>query len=287
MGLAAYVSWGLFPLYFTLLASVGAVEIVAHRIAWSVLFCLLLLAVLGRRLGGGLAELRRITLPQVLGLALAAFLLSINWGVFIYGVSAEQVVQVSLGYFTNPLVSVGLGVLLLGERLRRWQWVAMATGALSVVVLTIEDGRLPWIALVLAATFGLYGLLKNRVGRGVAALPGMTIETGVLAPIAVGYLIWLHVGGQGAFGSSPGITTLLILSGPITAGVLLLFAAAARRIPLSTLGMIQYVTPSLQLLVGVALLGERMSPGRVAGFALIWAALIILSLDSLKKLRAK
>lgn len=284
MGLAAYVMWGLFPLYFVLLTGVGAVETVAHRVAWSLLFCVVLLGVLGRRLGGGTAELRRISRGQVAGLALAAMLLSVNWAVFIYGVGAGQVVQVSLGYFTLPLVSVALGVLFLGERLRRWQWAAVAIGAGSVVVLSVADGRPPWIALALAGSFGLYGLLKNRVGRGVAALPGMTIETAVLAPLAIGYLVWLQVRGSAAFGSSPATTVLLILTGPLTAGVLLLFAAAARRVRLSTLGLMQYVTPVLQFVAGVALLGERMSPSRLAGFVLIWVALVILSIDSLKNL---
>ncbi len=284
LGFGAYIAWGLFPLFFVLLGEVGPVEIVSHRVVWSLVFCVALLAIGGARVGG-FGDIRRLSWRQVVGLAIAAALLCVNWVVFIYAVNDAQVVQVSLGYFTNPLFSVLLGVVVLGERMSRWQWVAIVIGGIAVVVLTIEDGRLPWIALLLAVSFSLYGLLKNRVGRGVAALPGMAIETAVLAPLAIGFLVWLQVNGDAAFASSTTTTVLLIVSGPLTAGVLMVFAAAARRIRLSTLGLIQYVTPVLQLLVGIAVFGEEMSSIRWGGFALIWVALLVVSVDSLRRLR--
>jgi chloramphenicol-sensitive protein RarD len=280
--------WGLFPLYFALLAGVGAVEVVAHRVVWSLAFCLVAMVVLaaaGR--GGAWRALRRLTRRQVALLTAAAAVLSVNWGIFVYAVESGQVVQSSLGYFTNPLVSVVLGVLVLGERLRRVQWAAVAVAALAVIVLTVEDGELPWIALTLALSFGAYGLLKNRVGRGVGALPGMTVETAVLLVPALIVLGWLGVTGQGEFGGSAGQSLLLIGSGPVTAIALLIFAGAARRIRLSTLGLIQYVTPVMHLLVGLLVFGETMSAGRWAGFALIWLALVLLSADSLTAVRRR
>lgn len=288
LAFAAYGVWGLFPLYFALLAGVGPVEVVAHRVVWSLVFCLAVTAVLGV-VGRGEAwrSLRRLTRRQVVLLTAAAAVLSVNWVIFVYAVESEQVVQSSLGYFTNPLVSVVLGVLVLGERLRRVQWVAVAVAALAVVVLTVEDGRLPWIALTLALSFGTYGLVKNRVGRGVGALPGMTVETAVLLLPALGVLAWLAVTGAGEFGGSAGVSILLIGSGPLTAIALLIFAGAARRIRLSTLGLIQYVTPVMHLLVGLVVLGESMSAGRWAGFALIWAALVVLTADSLGAARRR
>ncbi|MGF1647691.1 MAG: EamA family transporter RarD [Kineosporiaceae bacterium] len=296
LALAAYGVWGLFPLYFALLAGVGPVEVVAHRIVWALAFCALLLVVAGGRLGAGV--LRRLTAREVGILVLAALVLSVNGGVFVYAVESGQVVQSSLGYFTNPLVSVVLGVLVLGERLRRWQWVAVGVAALAVVVLTVEAGRPPWIALVLAASFGVYGLLKNRVGRSVGALPGMTVEAAALLVPALVVLGLVHAGAVpgsgGAFGSGvpggPGavaVSLLLVGSGPLTAVTLVVFAAAARRIRLSTLGLIQYVTPVMHLAVGLLVLGEEMSAGRWFGFGLVWVALLILSVESLTAARRR
>jgi chloramphenicol-sensitive protein RarD len=292
--------WGLFPLYFALLAGIGPVEVVAHRVVWALTCCAGLLAVAGGRLGA--AVLRRLTVRQVGVLVLAAMVLSVNWGVFVYTVESGQVVQSSLGYFTNPLVSVVLGVLVLGERLRRWQWAAVAVAGLAVVVLTVDAGRPPWIALTLAGSFAVYGLLKNRVGRSVGALPGMTVETAALLVPALAVLAAGHGGlagdAGGAFGSGvpggPGVpgwsdpvavSLLLVGSGPLTAVTLVVFAAAARRIRLSTLGLIQYVTPVMHLLLGLLVFDEDVSPGRWLGFGLVWVALVVLTLDSLTAAR--
>lgn len=278
LALGAYGMWGLFPLYFRLLERAGAVEIVLHRIVWSLLACVLLLTV-----GRAWSALRALSRRQVAVLAAAAVVLSINWGVFIWAVNSGQVVEGSLGYFINPLVSVLLGVVLLRERLRRPQWVAVGIATGAVLVLTVDYGRPPWIALALAASFGCYGLLKNRVGRDVGALPGLSVETAVLAPAALAGLVWLQVAGQSHFVSEgPGLLWLLIGSGFLTALPLLLFAGAARRVPLSTVGLLQYITPVMQLGIGVLVFGEPMPPLRLAGFALVWLALAVFSVDGLR-----
>jgi chloramphenicol-sensitive protein RarD len=278
LALGAYGMWGTFPLYFRLLEAAGAVEIVLHRIVWSLLTCLVLIAV-----ARAWAPLRRMSRRQLLLLAAAAAAISVNWGVFIWAVNSEQVVETSLGYFINPLVSVLMGVLLLRERLRPAQWVAVGIAGAAVLVLTVDYGRPPWIALALAASFGTYGLLKNRVGRGVGALPGLTVETAVLAPAALAGIVWLQWQGSGTFVSEgPWHTTFLVLSGALTAAPLLLFASAARRVPLSTIGLLQYVTPVMQLLIGTVVFGEPMPPLRLAGFALVWVALAVLSVDGLR-----
>ena len=278
LGLGAYLMWGLFPLYFRLLEAAGAVEIVLHRIVWSLLACAVLLTLVR-----GWAAVRAITRRQVLLLAAAAAVLSINWGVFIWAVNSGQVVETSLGYFINPLVSVLLGVVLLGERLRAVQWVAVGIATTAVGVLTVDYGRPPWIAIALAASFGSYGLLKNRVGRTVGALPGLSVETAVLAPAAVAGLVWLAARGQSTFlAEGPGLALLLALSGVLTALPLLLFAGAARRVPLSTIGLLQYITPVMQLLIGVLVFGEAMPPLRLAGFALVWVALAVFTVDGLR-----
>jgi chloramphenicol-sensitive protein RarD len=278
LALGAYGMWGLFPLYFRLLEAAGAVEIVLHRIVWSLLTCLVVLAVTR-----SWSALRRVSRRQLGLLTAAAAAISLNWGVFIWAVNSEQVVETSLGYFINPLVSVLLGVLLLRERLRRTQWVAVGTAGAAVAVLTVDYGRPPWIALALAASFGTYGLLKNLVGRGVGALPGLTLETAVLAPPALALLLWLQWQGSGTFTSAgPWHTALLVASGALTATPLLLFAAAARRVPLSTIGLLQYVTPVMQLLIGTVVFGEPLPPLRLAGFALVWVALAVLSVDGLR-----
>ncbi|MFH5822027.1 EamA family transporter RarD [Georgenia sp. AZ-5] len=280
LGLACYLLWGAFPLYFRLLEPASAVEIVAHRAVWSLGFCLLALLVT-RALRGFADVLRR---PRAVAqLALAAVLVATNWLVYVYGVNSGHTVDAALGYFINPLVTVLLAVAVLGERLRPLQWVATGIGALAVIVIAVGYGELPWIALALAVSFGLYGLAKNRVGRTVGALPGLAVETTALFPLALGYLLWLAQSGAGTFGAGGddrlSHMLLLAVSGPLTAVPLLLFGAAARRLPLSVIGMLQYLTPVLQLLVGVLLFREPMPPERWAGFALVWLAIAVLTLD--------
>ncbi|MFI2754389.1 EamA family transporter RarD [Cellulomonas sp. P22] len=276
-GVSAYLLWGMLPLYFPLLQPAGAVEIIGHRIVWSLVFCLLLLAVT-RGWGPFRTVLRS---PRTLALLFAAAtLLAVNWLVFVYGVLSGQVVDAALGYFINPIVTVALAVVVLHERVRPIQWVALGIAATAVVVITVGNGRLPWIALAVASTFGVYGLLKNRVGRTVGAIPGLAVETLVLAPAALAYLVVLEARGTGSFGSSGGWHAVaLAASGVVTAVPLLLFGTAARRLPLSVLGMLQYLAPVLQLVVGVAVLHEPMPAARWAGFALVWVALVILTVD--------
>src|SRR3954469_3054612 len=279
-GIAAYGLWGVFPLYFRLLERSGAVEVVLHRVLWSLLVCLAVVAAVR-----GWAELRAaLAVPrQVVILGVGAVLLAVNWGVYIYAVNSGQVVQASLGYYINPLVTVLLGVLVLRERLRRWQWAAVGVGAAAVAVLTVAYGRPPLIALTLALSFGLYGLVKNRVGAGVGAVTSLTTETVVLALPAAVVLVVLEATGRGHFTENPPWQALLLISaGVATVVPLLLFAASARRVPLSTLGLLQYLTPTLQLLCGVLLLGEHMSPARWAGFGLVWVALVVLTVDTVR-----
>src|SRR3954464_2629118 len=279
-GIGAYGLWGVFPLYFRLLERSGALEVVLHRVLWSLLVCLAVVAVVR-----GWGELRAVlAVPrQVVILGVGAVLLALNWGVYVYAVNSGQVVQASLGYYINPLVTVLLGVLVLREQLRRLQWVAVGVGALAVAVLTAAYGRPPLIALTLAVSFGLYGLIKNRVGASVGALASLTTETLVLAPVAAALLVWLEVRGEGHFGDDPPWQGLLLASvGVATVVPLLFFAAAARRVPLSTIGLLQYLTPTLQLLCGVLLLGEHMSAPRWAGFGLVWVALVVLTVDTLR-----
>jgi chloramphenicol-sensitive protein RarD len=281
-GLAAYLLWGLFPLYFPLLEPAGGVEIVAHRVVWSLLFVALLLSV-RRRWGQVRAVLRDRRRMLILGAA--AVLIAANWLVFVYGVNSGHVVETSLGYFINPLVSVLLGVVFFHERLRSLQWIAVGIAAVAVVVLTVDYGRPPWIALTLAVTFGTYGLMKKLVR--VDAAPGLFVETALVALPAAAALAVLHVGGHGSFGSNgPWHAVLLVSSGVATAVPLLLFAAATRRIPLSTVGLLQYVTPLMQLSIGIFVDGEPMPPARLAGFAIVWVALAVFTVDSLRNARA-
>jgi chloramphenicol-sensitive protein RarD len=283
LGVSAYVMWGAMPLFFPLLQPAGAVEIIAHRVVWSLLFCLLLLVVM-RKLPAYRAAFRS---RRTVGLlAVAAVLVATNWTVYVYGVLSGHVLDAALGYFINPLVTVLLAVLVLKERLRPAQWVALGIGTAAVVVLTIGVGRLPWIALTLASSFGLYGLVKNRVGRDVEALPGLAVETTLLFPVALGYLVLLGATGVGTYTTDgAGHALLLASSGVITALPLLLFSAAARRLPLSLVGMLQYLAPVLQFLVGLLVFHEHMPPARWVGFSLVWLALVVLSVDALRALR--
>jgi chloramphenicol-sensitive protein RarD len=284
-GAAAYAIWGVFPLYFHLLLPAGAVEVVVHRVVWSLVVCLVAVAVLrDTRWVRPLLSAPR----SLLALTVAAAFIAVNWGVYVYAVNSGHVVEAALGYFINPLVTVLFGVLLLNERLRALQWIAVALGLAAVVVLTVDYGRPPWMALVLAVSFATYGLMKNKVGVGLGALASLTSETVLLAPFAIGVLLWLELAGQGTFGTeAPGHALLLLSTGLATAGPLLLFAAAARRVPLTTIGLLQFMTPVLQLLCGVLLLGERVPPSRWVGFAIVWLALALLSWDSLRTARRR
>jgi chloramphenicol-sensitive protein RarD len=280
-GLGAYLLWGLFPLYFPLLEPTPAVEILANRVLWS--FIVLIVVVLAGRRWRHITPLAHDHRRLVL-LAGAAVALSLNWGFYLYGVNSDQVVQTSLGYFINPLVSVVFGVVLLHEHLRRAQWSAVVLGALAVVVLSFDYGHLPWIALVLALCFGTYGLLKKVLDMG--SLESLTVETGMLTPLAGGYLIYLLVVGQNSMThGDTSLDLLLVSTGVVTAIPLLLFGAAATRIPLTWVGLLQYVAPVLQFLIGVAVYNEPMPASRWVGFALVWTALVILAADSLAAVR--
>jgi chloramphenicol-sensitive protein RarD len=272
----AYVLWGVFPLYFKAVRAVSATEILAHRVVWS-LACVACLLAIQRRWGwiaGALGEVR------VLGcFAATAVLVSANWGLYIWAVNADHVIDASLGYFINPLVSVLLGAVVLRERLRRVQTLAIALAALGVAWLTWRAGALPWIGLALALSFGLYGLLRKIAPLG--AVEGLALETMLLFPIAFAYLAWLGADHRNAFIAGPAATRwLLVAAGPITAAPLLLFAASARRIPLSLLGVLQYIAPTLQWLLGVFLYREPFDRGQLAGFAAIWVALAIYAAES-------
>jgi chloramphenicol-sensitive protein RarD len=270
-GIAAYLIWGFFPIYFKTIQVVPAAQILFHRIAWS--FVLLVFLVIVRGRWRGLRE--AITGPKMLGTyAIAACLLAINWLTYVWGVNAGFVVETSLGYFINPLVSVALGVVILKERLRPMQWLPVGLAAAGVLYLTFQLGAPPWIALVLAFSFGLYGLLKKMSPLG--SLYGLTLETGVLFIPAVGYLLYVESQGYGAFGHvSPLTNVLLALAGLFTTTPLLLFSSAARSIPLSLVGLLQYVAPTCQFLLGVLLYKEPFSQVQWIGFGIIWMALLL------------
>ena len=273
----AYALWGLVPVYFKALQHVPPLEILAHRIVWSLVFLAIVLA--WRRQWAWIgAVLRR---PRVLaGFIASAILISINWFIYIWAVNNGRVIDASLGYFINPLINVLLGFLLLHERLRPGQWATVALAAGGVAWLTWQGGHLPWIALTLAITFGTYGLLRKTAALG--ALEGLSLETLILFPAALGYLIVLTLHGHNSFATAPDSTKwLLVAAGPITAIPLLMFAAGARRIPLSLLGLLQYIGPTLQLLLGVWLYHEPFGGPRLVGFAMIWAALALYSAEGL------
>jgi chloramphenicol-sensitive protein RarD len=281
-GITAYALWGLFPLYFPLLEPAGGLEIVAHRVIWSLVFIALLLTVVRRwpLVRAALADRRTMLI-----LSGAAVLIAANWLVFVYGVNSGHVVETSLGYFINPLVSVLLGVVVFSERLRPLQWTAVGIAAVAVGVLTVDYGRPPWIALALAASFGLYGLMKKLVR--VEAAPGLFVETAIVAVPAVVAIGVLQANGEGtATSGGAGHFLLLVSSGVATAIPLLLFAAATRRIPLSTVGLLQYLTPLMQLAIGVFVRHEPMPPARLAGFVIVWVALAVFTADSLRTVRA-
>lgn len=276
---SAYGLWGLLPLYFLALAPTSPFEVVPWRILLSLVFCALLITVT-RRWRDFVAIVRQ---PRLVGtMALAGVLIYINWQVFLYGALTGHVVETSLGYFINPIVTVFLGVFFLRERLRPAQWVAVGTSLIAVAVLAIGYGSLPWIALVLASSFALYGLIKKTVGNRIDAVTGLTLETAWLTPVAVVQLVIVAGIGGITFGSvSTAHTVLLLAAGVITAVPLLLFAGAASRLPLIALGFVQFLAPVMQFLVGVLVAHEPMPPERLAGFALVWCALVVLSVDGL------
>jgi chloramphenicol-sensitive protein RarD len=278
---AAFVIWGLFPIYLHPLYEVSAIQVVAHRVTWSCLFILTWLVARGE-LGRLTAT---VTSPALLGrLTVTALLVSCNWLVYVWSVTHEHIVDTSLGYYINPLMNVVLGVFVLKERLNRAQWVAVALASAAVLYLAILAGRPPWIALTLAVSFSLYGLLRKVIS--VDALPGLATETLVLLPLALAYLVWCQASGTGALtNSGPAIAALLVGSGLVTAVPLFLFAYGARALPYSTVGVLQYIAPSLQLVCGVYLFHESFGATRAAGFALIWLALLIYAADGLWRTR--
>ena len=275
----------MFPLYFHLLAPAGAWEILAHRIVWTLLVCLSVLAV--RR---ELSWCRSVFgNPRMFGAVTAAgLLIAVNWTIYVGAVVSHHVTEASLGYFLNPIVTVAIGVVVLRERLRPLQWLAVAIGLAAGVYLTVDFGRPPWIAVGLALSFALYGLMKKRIGTSLGALQSLTSESAILLPIAIAILVWVEVSGQSTITvHSPGHPLLLASTGLVTAGPLLLFAAAARRVPLVTIGLLQFITPVLQLLCGVLVLGETMKTSRWIGFGIVWVALLILTIDSIRSIRSR
>ncbi|WP_028279587.1 EamA family transporter RarD [Arthrobacter sp. H5] len=282
-GIAAYGLWGLLPLYFLILLPATPLEIVANRVLWSLVFCALLLTVMRswRTVHAAVVN------PRVLGtLTLAAMLIAVNWFVYTYGVTSGQAVEASLGYFINPIVSVLLGVFILRERLRPLQWTAIGIGFVAVIVLALGYGKVPWIALTLAFSFGFYGFVKKRVGPSVDAVSSLSIETAVLTPIAAGVMIWLSVTGAATvLSEGSGHFWIMAASGVITAIPLIFFGAAARRLPLTSIGMLQYLAPVLQFILAVAVLREEMPPERWVGFGLVWVGLALLTVDMIRTVR--
>ncbi len=280
----AFLCWGLFPLYFHALSEVPPLQIMVHRVLWSLLFLAIVLSV--RSQWKWLGEMKNQ--PRVvLSFALSALLLSGNWLLYIWAVNSGHVIEASLGYFINPLVNVMLGYLVLKERLRSAQWSAIGLAALGVLWLTWQAGHMPWIALLLAASFGGYGLMRKTAKLG--ALEGLSFETMILFPFALAYLVWLTMHGQNSFMTTTSDTTraLLVASGPITAIPLLLFASGARKIPLSVLGLLQYIGPTIQLSLGVYVFHEAFTRERLMGFALIWTALALYAAEGLLVSRRK
>jgi len=271
----SYTLWGIFPIYFRALHQVPSEQVVAHRIVWSFLFLISLIAV--RR---DMSSLSSAIKPRTLLIYLVTgILLAVNWLVYIWAINHGFVVEASLGYFINPLVSVLFGMIFLGEKLRRAQWFPLGLAIAGVVYLAFNYGSLPWIALTLAITFGLYGLLKKIAPLG--SLQGLTLETAAIFLPALGFLLVAGLNGAGSFGHSDPLTTLLlVLTGIVTAVPLLLFAVGARRVPLSTMGLLQYISPSMQFLIGIFVFGEVFTSARLVGFAIIWLALIVFSIEN-------
>lgn len=284
-GAGAYLMWGLFPLLMAALAPAGALEITANRAVWSLVVCLLVVSVMRswRQLRTALGN-RRV----VLTLAVAGGFVGVNWLIYVYAIMSDHVNSASLGYYINPLFTVALGVIVLGERLRRLQVVAIAIGAAAVIVIGVGLGEFPWISLALAGSFGVYGLIKKRVGSSVDAVTGMTVETMVLTPFALVGLWIIGANGGLTFGQRGGEglgishDLLMMSTGIFTAGALILFAAGARRLPLYVTGLLQYIAPTMMFILAVWHFNEPMPPSRWAGFALIWVALVVLTVDGFR-----
>ncbi len=274
-GVAAYLSWGFFPLYWPLLDPAGSLEVLAHRFVWSMVFVLVAITATGRwSRFVAIARDRRLMLI----LSAAAVVIALNWGGFIYGVTHDKVIETSLGYFINPLVTVLLGVFVLRETLRPTQWVALGIGALSVIVLTVDYGRLPWIALLVGFSFATYGFLKKKANLG--AFEGLGMETLILTPVAMAYLLALQLRGELAFGHEGTLNVVLLVgTGVVTAIPLLMFGAAATRLSLTTIGLLQYLGPFIQFALGLVVFHEPMTPARWVGFLLVWLALVVFTVD--------
>ena len=280
-GISAYSLWGLFPLYWPLLKPANPLEIVSHRAVWTLVFCVLVLFAT-KALKETLATLKR---PKVATkLFTSSLLISTNWLIYIWAANNGHVVEASLGYYINPLITIGFGVFLIKEKLRTLQWVSVSVAAVGVAVLTITYGRLPWIALGLALSWGSYGLIKKQLGLG--ALEGLAIETFISAFFYLAYLVFLGNQGTGQFGTGWGLTLLLMSAGAVTAIPLLLFNGAANRLPFTTIGLLQYITPTLQFSCGVWFYHEAMPTSRWIGFFIIWIALIALAVDLVKSNRS-
>jgi chloramphenicol-sensitive protein RarD len=280
-GLSAYLLWGLFPLYWPLLKPASAYEIVAHRAIWTLVFCLVVLA-FHKKLRRTISQLKN---PKIFfGLLATSALISVNWIVYIWATNAGHVVEASLGYYINPLVIIAFGVLLLKEKMRLGQWIAVGIATVGVAVLTIDYGRLPWIALALAISWGSYGVIKKVLDLG--ALEGLTIETMLSFIPYAAFLLILQSNGTGQFGHHWGLSALLISAGAITAIPLLLFNGSTTRLPYTVIGLLQYITPTIQFSIGVWVRHEEMSAARWAGFAIIWCALIALAIDLVRSSRA-
>ncbi|MES2989201.1 MAG: EamA family transporter RarD [Pseudomonadota bacterium] len=278
MALGAYGAWGILPLYFHLLKGVPAMQVLAHRVVWSALLLVAVIAVL-RRMRSTMLAIRGRTLLLLLA---SAALIAVNWTIYIWSVLNNHILEASLGYFMNPLINVALGVAVLGERLRRWQGVAIGVAAAGVLVLAVSGGGALWISLALGVTFGIYGLLRKIAA--IDALGGLTFETLLLAPFCLGWLIHVDGLGMGAFGTTTALTILLIVVAPVTAMPLLWFAAAARRLPLSMMGLVQFMSPSIQF--GLAILfGEPLRPVHFITFPLIWAGCALYAWDSVRAAR--
>jgi len=276
LGVAAYLLWGVFPAFFHLLGAAAPTEILAHRVLWTLVLMAVILSVVR-----GWGALRSLPSRVWAMVAAAAALIAVNWGLFIYATTVGHVVEVALGYYIGPLVSVLIGVLVLRERLRLLQWVAVGIATVAVLVIAVGDHRVPWLGLGLAVSFATYGLIKKTVP--LPATASLTAEGVVLAPLAAAYLVFLQLAGTATLtGHGAGHVVLLVLTGPVTAVPLLLFGAAARRIPLTTLGTLQYLAPTLQFLLGVVVYGEVMPAERWVGFGLVWVALAVFTVDLLR-----
>ena len=278
--MSAYVLWGLFPLYWPLLEPANPLEIVSHRAVWTMVFCIVVLAVT-HALKSTLATFKR---PKVAAKLFATtILISINWLVYIWATNNNHVVEASLGYYINPLIIIAFGVILLKEKMRPLQWVAVSIATIGVIILTVDYGRLPWVALALALSWGTYGLIKKQLGLG--ALEGLAIETMIAFLPYCAYLIFIGSKGDGQFGDGIGLTALLISAGAVTAIPLLLFNGSTNRLPYSTIGLLQYITPTIQFSIGVWVNNEDMPAARWVGFIFIWMALITLAGDLIKSSR--